>query len=402
MSRRGLSIVLLGLALAGAAWGATIVVAAWRFDQGLANAKSAAADGRLDEVRRWLSSLSPSRLSQPDVADLLGVCEHEAGHYEAALAAWSRVPADSPRAIPVALARARTLIGDLGRYDEAETILVDALRVRSPWSLEIRHTLSQLYFVESRSQEMRRLIRRHWRDWTDPPAELRDLWLIDSGTRDLDAVRDSIASASRLAPDDDRVWLAQAGLALRVGRLDEAARRLDACLQRRPDDPAVWRAKLRLARLSIDLPGVETALAHLKGDLLPETDRLDALAWLASRRNDAKQERSLLERRITLSPVDLFAYERLIVLAGRAGEKARVAELRRLLAELTETKERYRIILADRPPADGFTELATLAEALDRPFEAYGWWRLDARLHPGDPAAADGMARLRKFRDSPK
>jgi len=393
--------VLLGLALAGTVWGAAKGVAAWRFDKGLARAKANAASGRLDDVRRWLATLPPSRHENPEVADLRGVCEHEAGHYQAALNAWSLVPPDSPRAVPVALARARTLITDLGRYDEAETVLRDALRVRGPFALEVRHTLSQLYFLESRTYEMRRVIRDGWREWTNPPVELRDLWLLDGGVREIDAVRSPVSQAARLAPDDDRVWLAQAGVALLEGRLDEAARKLASCLKRRPDDPAVWRAKLRLGRLSLDSPGVETALTHLSGDRLTDADRLDALAWLASRRKDDAEERRLLERRVALGPVDLVPYERLIILASRAGETEQVEALRRRKAELTEVRERYRLLLADAPPAGGFSELATLAETLKRPFEAYGWWNLSARLHPGDPSALSGMSRLRKFRDAP-
>ena len=44
---------------------------------------------------------------------------------------------------------------------------------------------------------------------------------------------------------------------------------LDACLRRRPDDPAVWRARLDWARAAEDEAEVRRALAHLPADHLP-------------------------------------------------------------------------------------------------------------------------------------
>ena len=52
--------------------------------------------------------------------------------------------------------------------------------------------------------------------------------------------------AASLAPDDDRVWLGRANLAIRTGAYDEAKRWLDACLKRRPEDVPVWRAPAEL------------------------------------------------------------------------------------------------------------------------------------------------------------
>ncbi len=52
----------------------------------------------------------------------------------------------------------------------------------------------------------------------------------------VEEVRASIDAAARNAPDDDRVWLGQANLAIRTGDFDAARRRLDDCLRRRPDD----------------------------------------------------------------------------------------------------------------------------------------------------------------------
>src|SRR5262249_57891136 len=50
-------------------------------------------------------------------------------------------------------------------------------------------------------------------------------------------VRDFLDQAARRAPNDDRIWLARANLAIRTGSCDEAARWIDHCLRRRPHYP---------------------------------------------------------------------------------------------------------------------------------------------------------------------
>ncbi len=60
----------------------------------------------------------------------------------------------------------------------------------------------------------------------------------------VDLIRSALDRAGQLAADDDRVWLGKANLAIREGSYDEAARWLDACQRRRPEDPAVWRSRL--------------------------------------------------------------------------------------------------------------------------------------------------------------
>src|SRR5205814_730125 len=56
----------------------------------------------------------------------------------------------------------------------------------------------------------------------------------------VEHLKEVLSQASAKDPEDDRVWLAQANLATRTGRFDEAEQWLDACLRRRPEDPAVW------------------------------------------------------------------------------------------------------------------------------------------------------------------
>ena len=60
----------------------------------------------------------------------------------------------------------------------------------------------------------------------------------------VEAVRAGFELAARQAPNDDRVWLGRANLAIRTAEYDEAEQWLDACLRKRSEDLPVWRARL--------------------------------------------------------------------------------------------------------------------------------------------------------------
>jgi len=385
------------LALAAIGWGATRVVAAARFRAGLDRARGEVAAGHFETARRWLAALPADRAADPEAAYSLGVCEHAAGQFDAALAAWSRVALDSPRGLQAALARAQTLAGNLGRLADAEVVL-DAALARGKGGAErvkARHALSQLYFYESRRDAMRRLILAAWREAPDPAAELRDLWLIDDATTRQEGVAQEVGRAGRLAPEDDRVWLARGNLAAARGDFAEAGRWLDACIRRRPDDPAAWRARLNLARASGRIAEIGPALAHLAADALTEAEVLDLRAAIAARRGDSRKEQAALEALLAAEPGNLPALDRLAALAWEAGQTDRAAEFRLRKAGLDATKDRYRRLLAESAPADRYAELAELAEALGRPVEAEGWWSLAARRDSGNPAVVAGLARTR-------
>jgi hypothetical protein len=399
LSRRRLVVIGIAAIVVGLAWGGWRLAAGRRFRSELDWARSEAAAGRFAVAQQWLTSLPADRRAEPEAADLLGVCEHFAGHYEGAIAAWSRVPVGSPGAGRAALARAQTLVGNLGRFADAEAVLEAALSEEGPSRLDIRHALEQLYFWERRPEAMRRLIRESSRDWRDPAAELRDLWQIDDAIVLVQAVRERVDTAALRAPDDDRVRLARAGLDILDGRYDDARQRLDDCLAHRPDDPVVWLARLRLARAADDAPEAGRTLGHIPGDALPEFEWLDLRAWLAASRGDVEDQRRALEERSAIGPADPGVLERLAVLALESGQTARARELRRRKAELDMAKDRYRRRLSEDAPIDRFDELGTLAETLDRPFEAYHWWTLAARDNPGNRAASDALARLTTKRE---
>jgi tetratricopeptide (TPR) repeat protein len=379
------------------AWGVSWAIAPWRFQSGLEWAKGRMAAGRFAEARAWLAGQT-----ERDEADyLLGICEHALGHPEAALAAWSVVPPGSDFATRALLARAQTLVGDFGRFADAEPLLQTARRGTGPAAVEARYALFQLFFYQGRHDEMRRLLEEGWRWAPDPAADLRDHWRIDNAAVGLEPVRAAVEEATRRAPDDDRVWLAQANVAILTGHYDDARRRLDSCLRRRPDDPAVWRARLRGARAAADLAEVRRALPHVPADRLSPSEWLDLRAWIAARLGRPGEERKALEDLVERVPGATEALDRLAVLASEAGQSDRAAEFRHRKAEADAAGERYFRLLEDSGPITALAELSTLAEALGRPFEARGWCTLALRRAPGTPDLRAALARLNRHAIAP-
>jgi tetratricopeptide (TPR) repeat protein len=386
--------------LAGAlSWAGWLIVTARRFESGLAEVRRLMDADQFGTARERLRRLSSVSSNDPEVAYRLGVCAHAGGDIPAALAAWSRVAPRSDWGVRASLARARTLVGDLGRFRDAEVILEELLRQGGPARDEVRHTLSELYFWEGRREAMSRLIEQAWGTAADPVLELRDHWRSDSAVTLIEQVRWEVERAAQRAPDDDRVWLAMASLALQTGRFDEAASWLDRCATRRRDDPAVWRARLAWARAVGDRAQVRRALAQLPADEFSAAERLALRAWLAEHRGDRESERQALEQLVAIAPGDIEALDRLAVLAWESGRLDRAREYRRRKAELDAAKDRYRLLLDEKITPERFAEFAGLAESLGRQFEALGWWTLCTRYAPSDRTAQAGLSRSQRRPD---
>jgi enediyne biosynthesis protein E4 len=387
-------VICLAIALGMMTWGTWFVISGRRFQSGLAEARRLMDADRFPEARRLLIGLPSQWSNDPEFAYRLGVCSHAGGDIGAAMAAWARVEPRSDWGSRAGLARARTLVGDLGRFSDAEVILEGLLDQAGPARDEVRHTLAELYFWEGRRDEVSRLIERAWRTAADPVIELRDHWRAESAPTLVEQIRSEVERAGRSAPDDDRVWLARASLAVQAGRMDEAASWLERCSGRRPEDPSVWQARLARARTVGDLGEVRRALTHLPADRFTEGQRLALRAWIASRRSDFASERRALEQLIAIEPGETQAFDRLASLAWESGEHDRAQDYRRRKAVLDAAKDRYRLLLDGTIIPSQFAELGGLAESLGRRVEAEGWWTLRARFAPSDRSARDALSRL--------
>src|SRR5262249_20265128 len=201
-------------------------------------------------------------------------------------------------------------------------------------------------------------------------------------------------AAAQAAPDDDRIWLGWASLKARQGHFDDSLRWLDRCLDRRPLDPVVWRARLDWARAAEIESEVRRALGHLPPDQVPPTEVLALRAWFARRSGDSVRERRALEKLIELDPGALPAMETLAELLLRTGHPEEAKRLRQRRGELGRILDWYmfKIFPADR--LEHARELARAAAAIGRRFEARCWWQLAAHRSPRRDLPRSGRARL--------
>ena len=388
--------------LLGAGWWVVKARAERHYEAALQAGKTAAAAGAMAKARQAFMGAAALRPEPGEAQYLLGAVEKAMGRPDAARGAWLSVPPRSLFALHAAMMLARgALVHD--RHAEAEPYLLTALGAPMPTGKEAREVLLNLYKVQNRLEEARRLVRDGWETYPDPIGTLQQLWRLDTSSPVLlEELRYVVENAAKNAPDDDRVWLARANLAARMSRYGEAAEFLEKCQSRRPDDPIVWRARLDLALATHDVAGAKGALGRLPDDALPPEDLGAIRAWFAARAGDLRAERRALERLVAIAPGRLGALDRLAGLAKQAGDDAEAARLRSRKADLDRILERYRERLFKPDPAAAAEELAGHAESLDRLFEARAWWELaarhDAAAQPRRKAALERLARAEAAR----
>ncbi len=354
----------------------------WRAE--LARAREAMDAGRYGLAQERLSQLAAHWTNQGEVFLLLGECARLRGHREEALAAWAKVPPSSPSFARAARYRASNLI-HTGRYAPAEEVLLQALsQPRTADSHDLERELIQLYRFEGRFEDMRRLLRASWCRSADPAGVLKELWMLDHSPVPVEAWQIALDKADHA---DDRVWLGRANHAILLGRFGDAASWLERCLGRRPDDPAVWRARLDLAMAAGDLDGFWTAAAHLPADRFDAPATRALRVWLAGRHGPDALEHRELSAQVRDDPGNTRALERLAVLASRAGQTGEAERLRHRKAEVDRAQHRLsRILLDGAIDSRRAGELAELSAQLGRRFDARAWAIL-AEANLSDPGA---------------
>jgi thioredoxin-like negative regulator of GroEL len=322
-----------------------------------------------------------ARRPDSDEADyLLGTCEMARGRTEAAVESWARVPPDSRFAPRSILGRIQVHM-EHGRLAEAEQLVKDALDDPRIDGSGLPILLGPVYCQQGRLDEAERLIEARWdhlNEAGEGPSEkainlVRLHIELGRTIPPVEVIRSVLDQAARFAPEDDRVWLGKANLAIRIGSYDEAARWLDACLRRRPDDVPAWRARLDWAVATNRIAEAQEALEHLPAEASTPARVNKLAAWFAARRGDRESERRALERLIKVDPADLAALDRLAELAEQAGQPTRAADLRRKKSEIDQLKARYQKLHERNQPMRDAAEMARLAEQLGRRFEARGF-----------------------------
>ncbi len=212
----------------------------------------------------------------------------------------------------------------------------------------------------------------------------------------VETIRGFLDGASNLAPDDDRVWLGRANLAIRSGDHDEADRLLDACQARRPEDVPVWRARLNWGIATNRIDVVTQAMTHIPATQTDSAPFHRWSVWLAAHRGDVVTERRELKLLVAADPTDISAVGRLAELAGNEGQSARAAELSRKKADNVRLLARYRELHSRQQPFRDAPELARLAEQLGRRFEARAFLTIALSDDPARKDLRRDLERLSK------
>ncbi len=358
-------------------WGGWKLLEIRRYRRDMAEIKREIQVGRHGHAARKLVALSAWKPDSDEAAYLLGVCEKARGQPLAAFQAWERVSPGSSFGSRAIRARMDLLI-ERGRLTDAENLILNATADRRLDGSEVRLFLGLVYSLEGRIEEGRDLIESCWDRLNEAGegASERAIHLVRlhiqlwRETPSVDAVRSFLDQVSRSAPDDDRGWLGKAKLAIRQGMYDEAAKRLEACLQRRPGDIPVWRARLDWALATRRLADVSQALSHIRVEDSTPAQIQRLTAWLAEYRSDLGSERSALERLIGVNPGDIDAFDRLVAIAQKEGQADRADELRRRRIEVERLVALYDKLYKRNQTIRDAAEMASLAEQLGQPFEA--------------------------------
>ncbi len=353
--------------------------------------------GEIGAARGRLDRLELLRLGGVEAQYWRAACAEAVGDVDTALSTWGRIPAGTSRFANATLRRARLAI-DRGRLAVAEETLERRRGAFPPGSTAFdlhEIMLQQIYLFTGRDADLRRRKRAEAAISRDKADVLRKHWLIDeTWAYPLAALRGRLDEAGRAAPEDDRVWLGEASFATRTARFAEADAWLKRCLERRPEDPSVWGARLEWAMASDRLVEVLESMRHLPAGALEPEAMLSLRAWLAARLGEPIAEQSALEQLLERVPGDTRALSRLTELAVRAGRTDQVDRLRRRKAELDRATDAYRKILTPKAPDGRFDELGRLAESLGRWFEARGWWTLALQQPAHAAEARDALARI--------
>jgi len=379
----------------GLVWGGWRWLEVQRDRTALADVQKEIQAGRHEIAARQLAALLDRKPDWDEAAYLLGLCENARGRPDAASAAWARVQPGSAFIAPAILSRAE-LLSRRGRQADAEQLIQPALGDSRIEGSSLRWFLVPFYWQQGRVEEAQRLLEADWDHLNRSAGGFVDqsMKLVQAHGRlaggeepDPGFRRASLRQAEQLAPDDDRVWLAKANLAISQGAFDEAARWLKSCLRRRAEDVPVWTAYLRWAMATNRVAEVQKALRHIPADAMTpaEVDRL--AVWLAAYRGDVASERRALERLVADAPADLAAWSRRAELAG---QPASAAELQQKKTELDRAQKRYPEFYQRNQPLRDAAAMARLAEQLGRWFEARVFLTIAALVEPnGDKFSAE-------------
>jgi enediyne biosynthesis protein E4 len=357
--------------------------------------------GRYAAAARNLSAVLARSPGWDQAIYLRGVCEKARGQPGLADATWATIPSESVYHKRALAARTDLLI-EGGRLADAENLILGVTDDLGLEASALRMILVPLFVQEGRADDAERLIESRWRSLVahgegdvEQAVNLARLHLeLRWNVPPAGAVREYLDQTGRLAPEDDRIWLGRANLALRTGATDDARRWIDACVERRPDDQAVWRARLNWSVQTHRLDDAMIALKHLPAELATTAEGHRVSAWMASRRGDFETERHELSTLAVLAPEDFVAIKRLENLEQQQPANTVAASPRRRREEIERDQKRYRELYRRNQPSRDAPEMAQLAERLGQRFEATLFLSAALADEPDRPDLRESLHRL--------
>jgi enediyne biosynthesis protein E4 len=400
---RPTSLLLPAAIVGGLLWGGWAWREQWRYRRALAEIRGDLKAARPGHAARKLAALASWKPGSDEAAYLLGTCERARGRAQAADQAWARVPPGSPFATRAIQGRMELEI-EQGRLAAAEQLIKQAMDDPRIDGSGLPLFLGLVYCQQGRLAEAEQLIETSWgrldsagRGHSERAIQLLRLHIrLRLEPIPDEAIRAFLDRAGRLAPDDDRIWLARANLAIRGGAFNQAQRWLDACLRRRPDDVPVWQARLNWAVGTNQIEMVRQAADHVPAVTATPAQVHRLTAWLAARRGDAEAERRALERLIEADPADVTALDRLAELAATAGQPDRAAGLHRRRDAIPRLQARYRKLDERNQPMRDAAEMGRLAEQLGQRFEARAFLTVAVEVDPQRDDLRSDLLRLKR------
>ena len=362
-----------------------------------------------EEIDKGLHALAAKHLVEflarspgsDQAAFLLGKCEQARGRPQAAAEAWTKVPPDSTFGFRAIEQRVAAEV-EVGRLAVAER-LIAATRPSHRFSRSDLNMLrGPIYYRVGRVKEAMQLIENQWRWHIESGTAISEIAIdrlrgyiqMRSEPLPVEKIRAFLDQAGRVAPDDDRIWLWKANLAIRTESYDEAARLIGLCLGRRPEDVGAWRARLDWAVATNRVGAAREALTHLPAAEANSAQVEKLAAWFAARRGDDEAERSSLQRLIAADPTDFAALDRLIEIVVKNGQPDLAAALRRRKDEIEQAQSRYGKLFTRNQPRRDAAEMARLAEQLGHRFEARAFLTIALAAAPGNADMRRDLDRL--------
>jgi tetratricopeptide (TPR) repeat protein len=311
---------------------------------------------------------------------------------------------DRALAARAAFARGRAVYA-LSRLDEAEGCWREALEL-DPKVPEAAWALLDLYYLEGRTEEARRLALRQHEIEPDPHDRvelLLELVRQDAEPPEPGTLAARFAPVVRNHPDDLRAVLTLGRALVRSSQADEGLALLDDATRRWADCREPWEALLT----GLEAAGRPERLAEAWGRVPPRWRDDDALARHAGDAAMARGDRAAAARAYCRAwearPEDVASAYRLARLLHAFGRDDQAADCDRFVrgaqaarAELPELYKEANAIrdLGLRLHVEIYRRLADNRERLGRPDEAGAWHRLILRDRPVDSYSREALERL--------